>query len=214
MRSRRIPTTFDSAVWLGIAYVFAGHTTAARGAFSALLRRDPLSPFPSGLTSAIEWMEGNFAGALSWATRCVELAPDSTIWRWHLGYAKILAGRLPEARAEAELMMRSEPGHPYSGQLLALTRALVGDLAGAHEAWAPFAGATFDHHLTFHIGEQYAVLGDAGRAVELLENAIARGFHPYGYMANHAPLLDGLRGDPRFAGVLDRAKQRWEAFRP
>jgi eukaryotic-like serine/threonine-protein kinase len=208
------PTDVDSAVWLGTTCIFAGRTDVARTTLTELLRRDPLSPFPSGLLSAVEWMDGNFQEALKPARRCCELAPDSVAWRWHEAYALVLAGRLQDAIADAEWMRSAEPGHPYTAQMLALTQALSGDVEGARESWAPFAAATFDHHLTFHIAEQYAVSGDSDRAIELLASAVARGFHPYRYMANHARLFDSIRGDPRFIALVAEAKRWWEAFTP
>jgi hypothetical protein len=42
----------------------------------------------------------------------------------------------------------------------------------------------FDHHLTFHIAEAHAVMGDRARALDLVESAVVE------------------------------AKRRWEAFQP
>jgi len=164
--------------------------------------------------SLAAWLEGNFDAALPWAERCVELAPDSTIWRWRLGYARVLAGRLAEARADAEWLLHNEPSHPYTAQFLALVRVHDGDSDGARAAWAPFAATTFDDHLTFHIAEILVALGDHDGAIALLDRVVRRGFYPYGYMAKHARLLDPLRTDARFVGVVDEARRRWEAFTP
>ena len=47
---------------------------------------------------------------------------------------------------------------------------------------------------------------------DLLDSAVAPGFHPYDFIRTYDPLLDPVRAHPRFAGVVEAARQRWEAL--
>ncbi len=53
--------------------------------------------------------------------------------------------------------------------------------------------------------------GEIDRALDLLEKSVL-GFYPYPFMADHCRFLDPLRGTPRFAKVLEIARERMAAF--
>jgi len=206
------PHDSDSAIWLGIVYLYAGQVAQARAGFDRLRKLDPLSPFSFGLAAAAEWFDGNFEAGLAPMGKCIELAPESTIWRWHWGYQLALSGRVAECSSEAERLWSSDPGNPYSPQLVALSHALRGDLDAAREAIAPFEHAQFDPHLTFHLAECFALIGDHGRALDLIERAVSHGFYPYEYIARYNPFVDSLRDEPRFEEIALEARRRWSEF--
>jgi Flp pilus assembly protein TadD len=206
------PHDVDAAIWLGIIYLYAGQMEAARATFDRLRGQDPLSPFPLGLSSVAEWMDGNFASGLPAMAKCLELSPESTIWRWHWGYLLALAGRLGEASEQAEHLQRTDPENPYSRHLLALTRAVRGDTTGAREAIAPCDNDNLDPHMTFHVAECYALIREDSRAIELMLRAVQRGFYPHAFIARYNPFIDRLRADPRFEQIARESERRWLEF--
>jgi eukaryotic-like serine/threonine-protein kinase len=206
------PSDADAAIWLAIVYLYAGQIDAARATLTRLRQLDPLSPFPLGIASAIEWFDGSFEAGVAPMQKCLELSAESTIWRWHWAYLLALLGRFGDASAQAEMLSRTDPAHPYTRQLVAMTRAVNGDLAAARDALKWFDEIVLDPHITFHVAECHVLIGDHERAFALLESAVARGFYPYAFIARHDPFLTPVRGDPRFARVAESARRRWRAF--
>lgn len=68
-----------------------------------------------------------------------------------------------------------------------------------------------DSEAIYKIAQAYAVLGDHVSALRVLRLSIENGFFAYPYFVTD-PLLDSLRSNPEFAGLLKVAQQRHEAF--
>jgi hypothetical protein len=69
-----------------------------------------------------------------------------------------------------------------------------------------------DPEATYKIAQGYAVLGDRISGLRALRVSIENGFFPYPYLAGD-PLLNSLRGLPKFPHLLEIARQRNEAFK-
>jgi DNA-binding winged helix-turn-helix (wHTH) protein/TolB-like protein len=69
-----------------------------------------------------------------------------------------------------------------------------------------------DPEAEYKIAQAYAVLGDKASALRMLRRSIESGFFPHTYVAAD-PLLTGLHSESEFAGILEVARQRQEAFR-
>ena len=69
-----------------------------------------------------------------------------------------------------------------------------------------------DSEAIYKIAEAYAVLGDHVSALRVLRHSIENGFFAYPYFTTD-PLLDSLRGNAEFSGLVKVAQQRHEAFR-
>ena len=69
-----------------------------------------------------------------------------------------------------------------------------------------------DAEALFRIAEAYAVLGDTSGALRVLGRSIEGGFFCYPYLARD-PLLESIRSRPAFQSLLERARERHEAFR-
>lgn len=62
----------------------------------------------------------------------------------------------------------------------------------------------FDAPLTFHFAEVFAVLGDTERALDVMAEAIRKGFDPAAFFRTHCRFVEPLRSEARqaVAGVL------------
>ena len=49
------------------------------------------------------------------------------------------------------------------------------------------------------------MIGESDRAFHWLDHAVGQGIMNVTYLKNHDPFLANLRGDPRFAGILEKA---------
>jgi hypothetical protein len=62
--------------------------------------------------------------------------------------------------------------------------------------------------------EWFALVGETDRAFVWLQHWVDRGSINYPMLAHGDPLLEPLRGDPRFRRLLDRVRPEWEGFVP
>jgi DNA-binding winged helix-turn-helix (wHTH) protein/TolB-like protein len=69
-----------------------------------------------------------------------------------------------------------------------------------------------DPEATYKIAQAYAALGDTTSALRVLRASVESGFFSYPYIAKD-PLLTDLHSEPEFAQILNKARQRYEAFR-
>jgi len=58
----------------------------------------------------------------------------------------------------------------------------------------------------------HAMIDARDEALEWLRRAIRRGFINYPMLAEHDPFLRRLRGELRFARLLDDVKRQWESL--
>ena len=65
---------------------------------------------------------------------------------------------------------------------------------------------------TYKIAQAYAVLGDKISAMRTLRMSVESGFFSYPYLSSD-PLLTDLRREPQSDQILNRARQRHEAFK-
>ena len=64
----------------------------------------------------------------------------------------------------------------------------------------------------YKVAEAYALLGDKVSALRLFQRTIEGGFFCYPYFLRD-PLIDNLRREPGFTSLMDKARQRYEAFK-
>jgi len=69
-----------------------------------------------------------------------------------------------------------------------------------------------DGEITYKFAQVYDALDNRQAALQSLSRSIEQGFFCYPYFAND-PLLKNLRSLPEFAAVMEKARQRHEAFR-
>jgi hypothetical protein len=59
-----------------------------------------------------------------------------------------------------------------------------------------------------------ALVGEKEKALDWIEHWVDRGSIKYPMLAHGDPLLQSLRGEPRFRRLLDRVRPEWEHFVP
>lgn len=207
------PADQDILFHLGISLEAAGQATDAFELGQRMLATDPLSPMSGALAGSSSWFVGRPADGLEWLERSLELAPDSLIHQWALGYHYCLLGRVDDAERHARWLQERAPALVYTRQLGALAAALEGRRNEARAILEPIDLTVLDGHQLFHVAESFVVSGDTARGMAVLEMAIDRSFHPYDYIAEHCPFLEPLRGLPDFGRILEKAGRRTAAFR-
>jgi len=208
----RDPSDADARFFLGIALQAGGQVDAAVAVGREFRERDPLSSLAAILYAAAHWFVGRFALHLDVLERAAALDPDNPILRWTLGYNHALLGNDTAARGHADWMMAHVPTMPYTLHLTALVQGMTGEPAAALDTVRRVEAMQFDAHLTFHLAEAFAIGGDAATAVQMVGDAVERGFYPARFIEEYCHFLAPLRGMPEFHAIVTRARQRVEAF--
>ena len=70
----------------------------------------------------------------------------------------------------------------------------------------------FDAEAIYKLAQAYATVGDKASALRVLRHSIGNGFFPYPYFVTD-PLLDSLRNETEFTGLMTSARERHERFK-
>ncbi|AHG93381.1 transcriptional activator domain-containing protein (plasmid) [Gemmatirosa kalamazoonensis] len=172
----------------------------------ALLQRaqtlDPLAHRADVATLLLR--AGRYEEAVRHAENAVELDPAHDRARATLGWAYFLGGRRDEGLAELRQAVALAPGNTlWLGQLGA-AQGMNGDAAAAEAIVGELqARARTAYVSPYHVAYVHSGLGDAGRAMDWLERAVAeRAGGVYGIRGSF--LFASLRGEPRFEALLRR----------
>jgi tetratricopeptide (TPR) repeat protein len=139
----------------------------------------------------------------------LELEPDYADAHGWLGYAYLKMGRKDEAVAEVEKCAQLSHDQPRMVARLAHVYGLVGRKAeGQRLLQSLIARSQAEYVSTMWFAHAYAGLGDFDRAFARLEEAYQQGGATLMRLKSD-PMLDPLKGDPRFADLVRRLKLPW-----
>jgi non-specific serine/threonine protein kinase len=208
------PSDTDALFWLALLYGFVGRASSGYPLAERLLAIDPLTPAVRAVPPTIAALDGDFDRACGLFAAAHRMEPDNPGINIVFGQALAMAGRREQAGAILERIEQDAAGSFYDGLGRVLRAALRGDKVAALAALDPKVeeAARADMQYSWAVAQAFALLGDSARAVDWLDNAVARGFCNYPLIAERDPLLKGIRGDAGFQRLAHRAKERWQAF--
>jgi serine/threonine-protein kinase len=178
--------------------VYVGQIQEAEKLARQAIELDPLAVVARGNLARIFLAEGKLDEADAQARKAAELQPTGAAsHRWQVLVA-IQRGDGETALREAQL----EPNEAYRRFELALAHYARGDRPAADAALAEMVSRD-RNLLAYQIAEVYAWRGEADKAFEWLQ--ISYDNHDTGLLSLLIdPLIRGLRGDPRYKGMLDK----------
>ena len=134
---------------------------------------------------------------------------DAPVIRNYLGLAQFYTGDVAGARRTLAGVVRGGRPDVRSQAALASVEAAAGDSQAARtRAEAIAHGAYMDHHVAYSLAAAWAQIGDAATAVKWLRHAADTGF-PCFPAVERDPLLNPIRRDPQFTGLLTVLQQRF-----
>jgi len=194
-------------------YRLDGLYAAAFEAYERLLELSPAEAVVVNFNRArLYTHEGRHEEALAELERARAAEPDHPLVKTFLAVTLFNHGRVAEAQALVEEVLRE---HPHlEGVLPVLAWCL--SARGEHDAARAVIServketAAADHDIAFWLASFYAMEGMADEAVEWVRRAVHLGNENYPLFAR-SPKLDPVRSDPRFAEVMDGLRRRWES---
>jgi len=143
-------------------------------------------------------------------------ADDSSFILFYRGFGKFYLRKFDEAARDFDRAYELDPTL-YAGIGKALSHSIhqrqEDGLALLRELERKITDrGVGDPEGSYKIAQAYAVLGDKVSALRVLRRSVESGFFSYPYIAKD-PLLNDLHSEPEFDQILDRARQRYEAFK-
>jgi tetratricopeptide (TPR) repeat protein len=207
-----MPRSADVLWELAYAYRFAGLLDES---LSASERGAAMEPFAlGGANIPLAYL---YRGEYQRFLDGFRLDSQSAYQQFYTGLAHYYMKRFPEAALAFDHAYSLDQTMLHTRVGKALSVLISGDRnAAAHLLQLIELDSTerevTDAEALFRIAEGYAVLGDTGGAVRVLRRSIEGGFFCYPYLTRD-PLLESIRLVPEVQSLLERARERHEAFR-
>ena len=190
--------------WFALSLMTLGRLDAAIAEGKRAVELDPLSLI---INADFSWMylcARRYDEAEAQARKTLEMDPGFFLAHYYLGVALELRGHLSEA--VAELQKAFELNHdPYSLAVLGQAYARTGQKEEARKILAQL-----NEELKSRYAAPYAMavielgLGEKDRAINELARGYDEGETNYLFVIKVDPLLDDLRGDPRFEALVQQ----------
>ncbi len=202
--------------FLGFILAEVGRIEEARGFADEAVGLDPLHMFTGFGRAGVDFFDGLFDEAASrYQTVLDELTPGDPLILWGLAQAKAHGGRLDEAR-ERFAEVAATDAVPLADLCELYCRSAEGDRQAVakliEERTVMVEAAMTDEWFPNFIANCLVLVGDEDGALEWLGRAIDWGFCNYRYLEEYNPFLKPLHENPRFRQLIDKARQKHEAF--
>jgi serine/threonine protein kinase len=213
--AERAPRDPDANAWVAFALTMGGCPERARSYLDRVREIDPLFDFLHAGLGFVAFVEGQFGQAIAHYDRARSLTPEQVFWPLLMAQAAASGGDHERVRRIA----RQWAGPPGAQPLAALSHMLLQATRGERtlldrtmdEAYRAKLWPDLQYcHLVSQI---YALVGDVDESLRWLEQSTRRGWLHYPFLADRDRALDNLRGDPRFATLLQRVHGEWTEFR-
>jgi tetratricopeptide (TPR) repeat protein len=210
----RNPDDPHTLLWMAVGHSLVGRVDDAYPLVERLARVDPLTPMSVWGTAFLDVMGGRFDVSSEEVTKWYRLEPRNPGAFFFSALFLAYCGRYEEARALIAESESSAPGSAFDRGNLLLKHALESKTDDFRTLLTDdFLKTTRrDAQFSYFVAGLHALAGYREEALDLLSNAVDRGFINYPFIAEHDRLLESIRGEPRFQEILARAKHEWEHF--
>jgi TolB-like protein/Tfp pilus assembly protein PilF len=214
-RLERAITDFERAIqlkpnyatahhWLMFGRLALGHLDQAVEEGKRALKLDPLSPIINADFAWTFFCARRFDEAERQARKTLEIDPQFFLAHYYLGQVLQFKGQLTEAIAEFQKAVDLN-GDPDSLGMLGQAYARNGQKDEAQKVLVRLNEEAKSRYVApYSTALVYLGLGDKERALDELERAYQRGDTNYLFVIRVDPMLDDLRGHPRFDALVQK----------
>jgi TolB-like protein/Tfp pilus assembly protein PilF len=189
--------------WLMFSRLTLGHFDAAIVEGKRALELDPLSLIINADFAWAYFCGRRFDEAERQARKTLEIDPNFFRVHYYLGEVLQFKGRLAEAIPEYQKSFDLN-GDPYSLGMLGQAYARNGQKDEAQKVLAELNEQAKSRYVApYAVALVYLGLGQKERALDELESAYQRGETNYLFRLKVDPMLDDLRGNPRFDALVE-----------
>ena len=208
------PNHVNSWMILGAIYSLQlGKPSRGRPLLTKLIEVDPLTPFSLICFGALQWIEGHLDPALSTFRKVLKLEPEFTsTWMW-IVYVLALHKKYSEVTSAVAHMAKQGLRDPFTEFCAFFESGLNQKNAAETTVLSEEARSYFwnDPDCAWFIASSYALHNDKEEALRWLEHTVKRDWINYPLWKND-PLLENVRGEPRFQELMATVKEKWENF--
>ena len=190
--------------WLMYCHLTLGHFDPAFLEAKRALELDPLSLIINADIAWTYFCARRFDDAERQARKTLEIGPEFFRAHYYLGQVLQLKGRLGDAISEYQRAFDLN-SDPYSLGLLGQAYARNGQKDEAQKVLMRLNEMAKSRYVApYAIAFVYLGLGEKERAIDELERAYQSGDTNYLFLIKVDPLLDDLRGQPRFEALVQK----------
>jgi TolB-like protein/Tfp pilus assembly protein PilF len=190
--------------WLMFSHLALGHFDPAIAEGKRALELDPLSLIINADFAWAYFCARRFDEAERQASKTLEIDPNFFRVHYYLGEVLQFKGRLAEAIPEYQKAFDLN-GDPYSLGMLGQAYARNGQKDEAQKVLARLNEQAKSRYVApYAVALVYLGLGQKDRALDELERAYQRGETNYLFRIKVDPMLDDLRGEPRFEALVQK----------
>ena len=202
----------EALLWLGYGYAVAGRMPLARAMMERLQEVDPLTSINLSMYGIVEMFDGNYADALRWTQRSADVDPTNPTSRMLHAQALAANGRVADAIGILRTVARETQAMAWAKLASVMAHALAGERDEALVAITPdlLDASRWDDIFSWWLADCYALVGEREAALDSVERMIEMGMVNYPFLAQYEPFLSGIRGEPRFATLMARAREKWD----
>jgi TolB-like protein/Tfp pilus assembly protein PilF len=165
---------------------------------------DPLSMINNADFGNDYYYARRYDEAITQLRKTIEIEPRFYLARYYLGQALQMKGQLPEAIAEYRRAAELDDD-PFALAMLGQAYARSGQSDEAKKILARLNDEAKSRYVAaYGVGLVYLGMGDKDRAMDELERAYRENDGNDIYNIRVDPLLDDLRGDPRFEALAEK----------
>jgi TolB-like protein len=210
----RKPDDPHTLLWLVIGHTVVGRVDEAYPLAERLARVDPLTPASIWRKAFLDVWGGRFDVPSEEVTKWFRLEPQNPSALMMGALLLAYCSRYDEARDLIRGNLQAGLEDFLTHMTLLLEGALDSDSSRFQEIMTEDFRRTArrDPQWSYIVADIHALAGLKQEALDWLSNAVDRGFINYPFIAEHDPLLEPLRSEPRFRDIAARAKHEWEHF--
>ena len=190
--------------WLALGFMILGRFDPAISEAKRAIELDPLSLIINADCGWVYFNARRYDEAEAQARRTLEMDSHFFLAHYYLGAALQFKGHVAQAIPEYQKAFDLNKD-PYSLAMLGQAYARNGQKEEAQKILARLNEEAKSHYIApYAFALVQIALGDKDRAIEALEHAYEQGETNYLFAIKVDPLLDDLRGQPRFEALVQK----------